>query len=202
MSCLTRPAPLRSFMPVMRFFVPRIRKFTTSPSPPSERDPSHPHLWYHPGSSFISLSFLPNKPAIQGSKTILGYLPLGEATIDDFKEEPKFLKVLEEAIKSGISQGKATTVEFEAETRPTDGWIHINDERAIPPAGRIGETEDIIGSVYVQQGKIVADTYSSLPTYRLVTPNGVLTLPKGLDQHLISVLEGIDAEERKTDSVN
>ncbi|WVO16573.1 hypothetical protein L204_104252 [Cryptococcus depauperatus] len=184
MSCLTRPAPLRSFMPVMRFFVPRIRKFTTSPSPPSERDPSHPHLWYHPGSSFIR------------------YLPLGEATIDDFKEEPKFLKVLEEAIKSGISQGKATTVEFEAETRPTDGWIHINDERAIPPAGRIGETEDIIGSVYVQQGKIVADTYSSLPTYRLVTPNGVLTLPKGLDQHLISVLEGIDAEERKTDSVN
>lgn len=28
------------------------------------------------------------------------------------------------------------------------------DERAIPPAGRIGETEDLIGSVFVQDGKV------------------------------------------------
>lgn len=29
-----------------------------------------------------------------------------------------------------------------------------SDERAIPPAGRIGETEDLIGSVFVQDGKV------------------------------------------------
>jgi hypothetical protein len=28
------------------------------------------------------------------------------------------------------------------------------DERAIPPAGRIGETEDLIGSVFVKDGKV------------------------------------------------
>jgi hypothetical protein len=28
------------------------------------------------------------------------------------------------------------------------------DERAIPPAGRIGETEDLIGSVFVKEGKV------------------------------------------------
>ena len=30
-------------------------------------------------------------------------------------------------------------------------WI---DERAVPPAGRIGETEDLIGSIFVQEGKV------------------------------------------------
>lgn len=30
----------------------------------------------------------------------------------------------------------------------------ITDERAIPPAGRIGETEDLIGSVFVKDGKV------------------------------------------------
>lgn len=31
---------------------------------------------------------------------------------------------------------------------------HKVDERAIPPAGRIGETEDLIGSVFVENGKV------------------------------------------------
>lgn len=44
--------------------------------------------------------------------------------------------------------------------------------------------------------QIVADTYSPLPTYRLVTTNGVMRLPEGLDKHVIEVLEGIDKEER------
>jgi len=30
----------------------------------------------------------------------------------------------------------------------------MTDERAIPPAGRIGETEDLIGSVFVKDGKV------------------------------------------------
>jgi len=61
---------------------------------------------------------------------------------------------MHEAIKSGLEAGKGETVEFEAATRPGDGYIHITDERAIPPAGRIGETEDLIGSVFVQDGKV------------------------------------------------
>ncbi|WRT64741.1 uncharacterized protein IL334_001675 [Kwoniella shivajii] len=163
---------------------------------PSSKDPSHPHLHYHPTQSHIALSFLPSPPVAR-SRTVLGYLPLDGASLEDFKEEPKFLTILHEAIQSGLENDKADSVKFEAETRPTDGWIHITDERAIPPAGRIGETEDLIGSVYVQDGKVVASTYSPLPTYRIITPNGVLTLPKGLDTHLIEVLEGIDKDEKK-----
>lgn len=61
---------------------------------------------------------------------------------------------MHESIKSGLEKGVAETVDFEASTRPGDGYIHITDERAIPPAGRIGETEDLIGSVFVQDGKV------------------------------------------------
>ncbi|WVW78396.1 hypothetical protein I302_100350 [Kwoniella bestiolae CBS 10118] len=180
-----------------------IRTFTSTPiyrnpnpPSPSSKDPSHPYLHYHPTATHLTLSFLPDPP-VQRSRTILGYLPLENATLEDFKEEPRFLDTLHEAIQSGLEAGKADSVMYEAETRPTDGWIHITDERAIPPAGRIGETEDLIGSVYVQDGKIIASTYSPLPTYRIITPNGVLTLPKGLDEHLIEVLRKIDREEKK-----
>ncbi|WVQ69311.1 uncharacterized protein L199_007528 [Kwoniella botswanensis] len=180
-------------------FLP-IRQFSSTPTyrnanPPSSKDPSHPYLHYHPNSTHLTLSFLPDPP-VKRSKTILGYLPLGDATLDDFREEPGFLDTLHSAIQSGLELGKSDSIKYEAESRPTDGWIHVTDERAIPPVGRIGETEDLIGSVYVQDGKIIASTYSPLPTYRIITPNGVLTLPKGLDEHLIDVLRKIDKEEK------
>jgi hypothetical protein len=62
--------------------------------------------------------------------------------------------IVHESVKSGLEKGVADTVDFEASARPGDGYIHITDERAIPPAGRIGETEDLIGSVFVQDGKV------------------------------------------------
>ena len=65
-----------------------------------------------------------------------------------------YRKIVHQSIQSGLDQGKAETVRFEASTRPGDGYIHITDERAVPPAGRIGETEDLIGSVFVQDGKV------------------------------------------------
>ncbi|KAK8847447.1 hypothetical protein IAR55_005305 [Kwoniella newhampshirensis] len=211
--CLLRaPANLRSIAAIRpvaplaqsrsnRSFHKTVPSRQAGPSQPainegSTKDPSHSYLHYHPTNTHTILSFLPRPPALARSKTVLGYLPLGEATLDDFREEPEFRKVLDDAIKSGLEQGKSQSVTFEAETRPGDGWIHITDERAIPPAGRIGETEDLVGSVYVQDGKIVASTYSPLPTYRLVTTNGVLTLPRGLDEHLVRVLESIDEDER------
>lgn len=43
---------------------------------------------------------------------------------------------------------------------------------------------------------MVADTYDPLPTYRLVTANGPLILPQGLDRYLLEILERIDKEEK------
>jgi hypothetical protein len=44
--------------------------------------------------------------------------------------------------------------------------------------------------------QVVPETYDAQPTYRLVTSNGPLILPRGLDRHLIKQLEAIDKEEK------
>lgn len=71
-----------------------------------------------------------------------------------------------------------------------------SDERALPPAGRIGEPEDIIASVFVQDGQIQPETYAPTPTYRIVTGDGPMMLPKGLGDHLVRDLEQIDRQEK------
>ena len=87
---------------------------------------------------------------------------------------------MQSAVGQAIKAGNCPTVEVEASMRPGDGYIHINgerqagdfvmsqrldlslvpDERRIPPAGRIAEVEDIIGSVFVTEGKV---RYSFIP---------------------------------------
>lgn len=71
-----------------------------------------------------------------------------------------------------------------------------SDERNIPPMGRAGEPEDMLASVFVENGEAKGDTYEPLLSYRLVTNNGVLTLPEDLDACLLNVLERVDQGER------
>lgn len=62
--------------------------------------------------------------------------------------------------------------------------------------GRVGEPEDMLASIFVEGGKAVPSTYEAHPSYRLVTPNGILTLPEDLDESFLKVLKEVDAEER------
>ncbi|KAK4687788.1 hypothetical protein P7C73_g2327, partial [Tremellales sp. Uapishka_1] len=195
-------------LPFLRAIIPRpslFRRYQSTSSPPatSSKDPSHPYLHYHTlPDARLALSFLPTQP-LESSRTILGFLPnKGHGVgLHDLVEQKGFLAIVHAAVKSGLEAGVAETIEYEAATRPVDGYITITDERAVPPAGRIGETEDLIGSVFVEAGKIVASTYSPLPTYRPVTAQGVLLLPRGLDKHLVEMLSRIDSEERSTSKV-
>ncbi|KAL1411697.1 hypothetical protein Q8F55_002663 [Vanrija albida] len=189
-----------SLAPRLRAALPRLARASSTLAPGSTRDPEHPHLHYHAqppaAPARITLSLLPT-PSAPHSRCVLGYLPpLADAGLGDFVENPRFRELLHRAIKDGLAKGVSESVEFEAGTRPGDGYMHITDERAIPPAGRIGETEDIVGSVFVEGGKIVASTYEPGPGYRLVTGHGVMTLPRGLDEHVVGVLREIDAAER------
>jgi len=65
----------------------------------------------------------------------------------------------------------------------------ILDERNIPPLGRVGDPDDIIASVRVQDGKFLTGTYQPMPAYRICTSDGVLKLTEGLAQKLKQVLE-------------
>ncbi|RSH83571.1 uncharacterized protein EHS24_007259 [Apiotrichum porosum] len=204
MACITRlRAPLRTLTLTARV-TPALARANSTLAPGSSQDPSHPHLYYHPSPTgattptHMTLSFLPRPPAVASSKCVLGTLPaLPDAGLNDFVENRAFRPLLHAALKDGLATaGVAETVEYEAQMRPGDGYMHVTDERAVPPAGRIGDTEDLIASVFVQDGKIVASTYEPSPSYRLVTNRGVLLLPRGLDTHVIKALEKVDAEER------
>ena len=90
--------------------------------------------------------------------------------------------IVHETIKDGLENGIAQSVEFEAATRPSDGFITITDERAVPPAGRIGETEDLLGSVFVEGGK-VSPTLLSLISYRITRlSNHISAIPSSFLQ--------------------
>lgn len=54
---------------------------------------------------------------------------------------------------------------------------------------RIPETEDIVGSVRLENGKMVDDSYEPMPVHRLVTRNGLFQLNKPLQAALISATE-------------
>ena len=66
------------------------------------------------------------------------------------------------------------------------------DQRNPPPLGRIPEPDDIIASVRVEDGLILPETYSPMPTYRLATADGVCILTDTLRERLAEVLEAED----------
>lgn len=113
------------------------------------------------------------------------------------------------------------------------GWMHIHgvfqrhvvifidlstcvDSRNIPALGRIGDPDDIIASVLVQDSKvrsyvttvykstlnvlyvldkILPDTYQAMPSYRFCTADGPTQLTEGLERKLKNVLESIASRE-------
>ena len=120
-----RPARLSLRSIQSRYSRPNSSSSTSHPSSAPTKDPSHPHLFYHPSpSGSLALSFLPRTP-IQGSRTVLGQIPPGAAGPGDFVENREFVKVLHGAIQDGLGKGKGVGAEFEAAGRPGDGYIHI-----------------------------------------------------------------------------
>ncbi|KAG9006505.1 hypothetical protein FRB94_014339 [Tulasnella sp. JGI-2019a] len=172
--------------------------------PPPERDPTHPSLFYHSLPSLSSstqgvfaLSFLdkPLNPGHPRSRTIIGWVSEGDG---GFQENPPFRDLLHESIASALEGSVGDldpVIEAEALQRG-EGWLHINDHRNVPPMGRIGDPDDIIGTVMVQGGEIIASTYQAMPSYRVCTADGPTRLPEGLARKLQESLEKEWEKER------
>ncbi|KAG1894540.1 uncharacterized protein F5891DRAFT_919664, partial [Suillus fuscotomentosus] len=142
--------------------------------------------------------------------SVMGWLPAetaGEADADarlnDFVENPKFRIIMHEAIQTG-SQENVNDIWINAALQLQQGWMHIHGMRCsnsayvrleprtfrnLPALGRIGDPDDIIASVLVQDSKILPDTYQSMSSYRLCTPDGPTLLTEGLAAKLKLVLE-------------
>ncbi|KAK1227529.1 hypothetical protein PQX77_009436 [Marasmius sp. AFHP31] len=209
-SFVTASRSLRSLEPSQsRVFTPRTiqqfsylnRRYSTQ-NPQEELeleltsfpDPTRPDIFYHlvqtsdDALPAFAVSFLPTPPPSPESSTIIGWLPVGEGTgLNDFRENSKFRAVLHEAIQNGLKED-VDDVQRNGAIQQHSGWMHIHDDRNVPALGRIGDVDDIIASVLVEEGKILADTYQTMPAYRLVTADGVTQLTPRLAEKLKSVL--------------
>ncbi|KAH9973962.1 hypothetical protein BGW80DRAFT_1436942 [Lactifluus volemus] len=178
-------------------------------------DPSRKGLFYHlvhpptPLSNthpVFAVSLLPDPPPLSESSTVLGWLPAEtpgddrEAGLNDFLENPRFLPLLHDAISEGLAEG-VDDIQAAGAQQLGEGWMHIHDDRNIPPLNRVGDPDDILASVRVQDGKIFAETYQPMPSYRVCTAHGVTQLTEGLASKLRGLLEERAREEsRKTNS--
>ncbi|KAF7319480.1 hypothetical protein HMN09_00286800 [Mycena chlorophos] len=204
-SCLS-PSRLRS-APLPRVRAPftgqRYRVVFKRAYTASFADPTRADLHYHlidpptPFSSRIpafALSFLEKPPSAASSSTIIGWLPAAsfedgqEAGLNDFKENAGFRAILHSAIQDGLRE-QVDDIQMNGATQLGNGWMHIHDERNLPPLGRIGDPDDIIATVLVEDGKIQPETYQAMPAYRICTSDGPTRLTGGLAQKLRSVLE-------------
>ncbi|KAI0251847.1 hypothetical protein BJV78DRAFT_1125541 [Lactifluus subvellereus] len=179
-------------------------------------DPSRKGLFYHlvppptPLSNthpVFALSLLPDPPPLSKSCTVLGWLPAEtpgddhEAGLNDFVENARFLPLLHEAISNGLAEA-VDDIQAAGALQLGEGWMHIHDDRNIPPLNRIGDPDDILASVRVQDGKaglfsdpILAETYQAMPSYRVCTAHGVTQLTEGLASKLRGLLEARAREE-------
>ena len=65
----------------------------------------------------------------------------------------KFRAVLHEAIQNGLRED-LDEVQRNGAIQQHSGWMHIHDDRNVPALGRIGDVDDIIASVLVEEGKV------------------------------------------------
>ncbi|KDQ56907.1 hypothetical protein JAAARDRAFT_158152 [Jaapia argillacea MUCL 33604] len=207
----TLPSPPRlSSTPRLIFTHRTLTTRTYPPEPTSFSDPTRPDLFYHllpppnpvsPALPVFALTFLAEYHPVADSSTIVGWLPAAaqageqEAGLNDFVENPRFRDVLQEAIRDGLKEG-VDEIQINGAKQTQEGWMHIHDARNVPALGRIGDPDDILGSVRVEDGIILPETYQPMPSYRLCTADGVTQLTEGLANKLKAVLEERVATER------
>ncbi|KAH9934145.1 uncharacterized protein B0H18DRAFT_1114891 [Fomitopsis serialis] len=171
--------------------------------PTSFPDPERPDLFYHlfePPSDVshtapvFALSFLSTPPPSVRSCTVIGWLPAStprgkeeDAGLNDFVENAPFRDVLHEAIQGALQDG-ADDIQKNGAIQTQVGWMHIHDQRNVPALGRIGDVDDILASVRVEDGEILAETYQAMPSYRLCTADGLTQLTDGIAARLKELL--------------
>ncbi|KAF8330754.1 uncharacterized protein EI90DRAFT_3059184 [Cantharellus anzutake] len=203
----------QAFLPTRVAIVPlalsQTRHFRR-PEQTSFEDPERRGLYYHlvgattnKELSSYAVSFLEEPPRNVSSPTILGILPAvssegeesQEAGLHDFQPNSKFLDILHDSIKVSLERDTDETIRAEAQQRGS-GWMHVIDSRNVPALNRTGDADDIIGTVRVEDGKVIPSTYERMPSYRICTSDGLTTLSDGLASTLVGKLLETHRHER------
>ncbi|KAG8717817.1 hypothetical protein FRC09_013621 [Ceratobasidium sp. 395] len=177
-------------------------------------------LFYHPlDGNLYALSFLSEKPASRSSAAVIGLVPEGQG-LDGFEENHNilpleaFVDLLHDTVKAALTDNVDTDLANDA-TQRQEGWMHVHDMRRFPESGRVGDADDIIGSVLVQKGKvrrydlqsnestltdhsqIKGETYERMPSYRTCTGDGPLKLSSSMHERLMAALKDAHKKESK-----
>ncbi|KAF9471101.1 hypothetical protein BDN70DRAFT_820464 [Pholiota conissans] len=154
----------------------------------------------------FALSFLDRSPSSVDSPAVIGWLPAQtyetdtpeppregrsqpeerSAGLNDFIVNDKFVQLLHDTIKAGLADG-VDDIWKDSAMALQSGWMHIHGKhilRNIPALDRIGDPDDIIATVLVEDSKILVDTYQPMPAYRVCTADGVMQLTPGLSSYL------------------
>ena len=101
---------------------------------------------------------------------------------EKFEVNSEFIKFMHETISR-----KAIDLDSfrQSAKKQQNGWLYIIDFRT--PNGIMGDVppEDIIGAFEVKDGKVVENSYQRSTEHKIFTKNGIVQLPKGLDEILI-----------------
>lgn len=108
-------------------------------------------------------------------------------------DQPAFLALLHTAIREGEQQLEYLLAS--RARRQGEGWLSIVDERAPLVYGRTPDPDDTVGLVRCEEGKVLTTSYTPMPTYRLVSPLGIFTLPKPLHDLVLGRLEAANAQK-------
>lgn len=167
---------------------------TRSYSSSMTEDEERKGLFYHTlDGGVYALSFLSETPSSQNSATVIGLIPEGQG-LEGFQENQAFIDLLHDTIKSCLVENVDPDLANDA-TQRQEGWMHIHDLRRFPESGRVGDADDIIGSVLVQEGKINGETYECMPTYRTVSTDGPTKLSESIHKRLVSALQDVHKKE-------
>ncbi|KAG8703150.1 hypothetical protein FRC08_003049 [Ceratobasidium sp. 394] len=167
-------------------FISQARSYSSSDV---VEDEERKGLFYHPlDGNLYALSFLPDEPPSRSSATVIGLIPEGQG-LDGFEENP-FVDLLHDTVKAALTDNVDPDLANDA-TQRQEGWMHVHE------SGRVGDADDIIGSVLVQKGKINGETYERMPSYRTCTSDGPTKLSSSMQERLISALKDAHKKESK-----
>lgn len=160
-----------------------ISRVEGNPSLEKLRPPHAVHCQY-------SVSLLPNPPTSLHPARILAWTMtmelehLHEGAI----EQTEFVSFLGSTLK-GAKEELCYLLSSRAR-RVGEGFIPLVDERATSVYGRAPDSDDTVGMCRVTGGVVDVDSFEMMPTFRVISRLGLLSLPKILHELLIKRLSG------------
>ncbi|KAL3893831.1 MAG: hypothetical protein SGCHY_005614 [Lobulomycetales sp.] len=125
--------------------------------------------------TLLPKTFSPSSPAVFA-------LTPGKSPLQESHVNPLFEDFLHRTLCSHIHSDPSWAA---MARQQSSGFLNIADHRVFVPYGRVPDPEDILGTVRLEAGEIVPESYERFPAHRMITP---LNGPTQLTDHMHAIL--------------